>query len=77
MTRPAIAQEASTKRGRAEQAGILSESLYLNDLGVFEFDGLRATFDGNGHTISNLLINRPRKFRVGFFPQYYRYRSHR
>ena len=38
-----------------------------NDLGVFEFDGLRATFDGNGYTISNLLINRPRKVRAGFF----------
>ena len=40
----------------------------LNDIGVFEFDSFRATFDGNGHTISNLLINRPTdKVRVGFF----------
>ena len=36
-------------------------------IGVSEFDGFRATFDGNDHTISNLLINRPTDTRVGFF----------
>ena len=57
---PASYRSGSTNQAWTDRAG-------WDPIGVSAFDGFKAAFDGNGHTISNLLINRPSNVGVGFF----------